>query len=110
MSLAAIAGVLALGTACSDEATEADSNDSTWICIAFSTSDWQVLADVEGEFIDEGELVDGVTGYHSTSSPPRLSVELESDTVAEDFLSSMAGRLERHPSIASIEVVGSDCA
>jgi hypothetical protein len=110
VGLAIAAAMVGIAAACGDESPQPAANASTWICITFTTTDLQKLADVEGEFIDPDGLVAGLRGYHSNSNPPVLSLRLAPNVVPEEFLSSVAVRLERHPIIDAIEIVGDDCA
>ena len=86
------------------------SAQGNWICFTFSSGDWQSLADVEGEFIVDGQLIEGVRGYHSTSSPARLSIELDDSVSAEEFLVANKSSLDKYGFIEDIEILSSDCA
>jgi hypothetical protein len=75
-----------------------------------SSNDLQTLADVEGEFILDDRLFEGVRGYHSNSNPPRLALRLEESANPEEFLASIQEITDKYLIIETIEILAEDCA
>ena len=82
---------------------------TNFVCFEFATDDWNVIGEYQRQFYPESQPLDGVVGFGLSTNPPRLSITLDPDLNARQWIFSLPRDVQMSQAVDHIETKHTDC-